>query len=457
MIRGFLPVLLAAAVALRSARAFATPGGARPTTTSLRRDDAVAWPLLPHIPGPRDVRPLFASNSLNSLLDASAARHLAVAGRIPWRKLLINKTQALKIVRIMRSETHFLDLLLVFVLATFPERIGKLLYEKVFRRFRRDVDYEDSIGRQVQTTLKEAANLAVACYFIDALEVTMEVTGLKGNKVDVSSQIAKLIYATWAALKAKLYKRQFFEALAPQEIKRGKHAITEIFDKVIPSRGRFFFFGIMALIWIDILGIKPGVGVNSIFALGGAGTFALTLATQDLAKKALNGLALSASDSFSVGDKILLGDGTSGKVVSIGWLSTTIRGSDELLTKIPNTQLSNVRVSNRSRMKFSQVKQELRFKYEDLEKIPDLIEAIKDEIAASCPKVVRDGSRPFRVRWTDYAPDHARVKVDCRLRNSPSGEAYYEARQGILEAIARAARSKGVEFAVPTEIVLMNE
>ena len=49
--------------------------------------------------------------------------------------------------------------------------------------------------------------------------------------------------------------------------------------------------------------------MSSIFALGGAGTLALTLACQDLAKKALNGLALSASDAFRVGDSILLGDG----------------------------------------------------------------------------------------------------------------------------------------------------
>ena len=65
----------------------------------------------------------------------------------------------------------------------------------------------------------------------------------------------------------------------------------------------------MSLIWIDILKIKRGNGLSSIFALGGAGTLALTLACQDLAKKALNGLALSASDAFRVGDSILLGDG----------------------------------------------------------------------------------------------------------------------------------------------------
>ncbi len=71
----------------------------------------------------------------------------------------------------------------------------------------------------------------------------------------------------------------------------------------------FFLFGILALIWIDILEIKPGNGLSSIFALGGASTFVITLACQDLAKKVLNGLAISTSDVFAVGDAIQLGDG----------------------------------------------------------------------------------------------------------------------------------------------------
>lgn len=70
----------------------------------------------------------------------------------------------------------------------------------------------------------------------------------------------------------------------------------------------FILFVLLAAIWTDILQIR-GKGLSSLFALGGAGTFALTFASQDLVKKVLNGLALSATDAFHVGDSILLGDG----------------------------------------------------------------------------------------------------------------------------------------------------
>ena len=88
-----------------------------------------------------------------------------------------------------------------------------------------------------------------------------------------------------------------------------------------------------------------------------------------------------------------------------------------------------------------------------IDKIPSLVNEIRDEIAASCPKVITDGSRPFYVKWVDFDRDHVKVLVDCRLTNPPSGEKYYEARQGILEAIARAVRRKKVDFAMPTEVV----
>lgn len=314
------------------------------------------------------------------------------------------------------------------------------------------LEYEDSITFHVTETISEASRIAAVCYFIDTIEVALEVTGIKPrgkNVVDVSNLIAKLLYTTWAAFRVRIYKRGFFQAIVdktPKSRGRGKHGIVEIFDKI----SDFFLFVILGLVWVDILNIKRGAGLSSIFALGGAGTFALTLAAQDIVKGMLNGVALAASDAFSVGDSILLGDGTKGTVLYMGWLNTEIRGFDEVITRIPNTQLSDIRVSNRSRMKFSQVKQRLRFKYEDLDLIPELCNDIRDEIAASCPKVVTDGSRTFRVAWTDYADDHVEVVVDCRLRNKPTGTLYYEARQGILEAIAQAVKKKRVEFAPPT-------
>lgn len=108
-------------------------------------------------------------------------------------------------------------------------------------------------------------------------------------------------------------------------------------------------------------------------------------------------------------------------------------------------------------MKVSQVKQSLSFAYNYLHDIPDLVKDIKKEIAETCSSVITDESRPLRVTWVGYTPTSLEVVVNCKLKVPPASGAYHEARQEIMEAIARVVKRKGVEFAPPTEVKLMRE
>lgn len=333
----------------------------------------------------------------------------------------------------------------MLALSLFNVPIGRYLYEKFFYRFRKGVVFEKSITYQVQAILSEAARIGLVAYLFDIVEIWLEVAGFK-NVPDISKIASRLMYSTWIAFKVRNYRigSRFLDRAI--KVKRNKKNMVSIVDKV----SDFFIFGVLATVWIDILKIKPGAGLSSIFALSGAGTLTLTLATQDIAKKALGGLALASSDNFAIGDNIVLGDSTTGVVQNIGWLNTLIRGSDELVTSIPNTQLSNIRVTNKSHLRYSQVKQTLRFDYSDVHRISELVAAIKEEIRSSCPKVVTDGSHPFRVFWSNFEADHLEVSIDCRLRCPPIGDKYFETRQEILIAIARAVKKMKFNFAMPT-------
>ena len=99
-----------------------------------------------------------------------------------------------------------------------------------------------------------------------------------------------------------------------------------------------------------------------------------------------------------------------------------------------------------SRTPRSQVKQELRVSYDDAAKIPKLLESIKEEIKEDCPKLITDGSRPFRAHWRDYKDDHLQIVVDCHFNIKPTGNEYWDNRQTMLEAIYRAAKKTGVKF-----------
>ena len=49
------------------------------------------------------------------------------------------------------------------------------------------------------------------------------------------------------------------------------------------------------------------------------------------------------------------------------------------------------------------------------------------------------------VSWTDYGPHHMTVSIDCGLASPPFGNDYYDARQGVVEAIVRATNKSEVE------------
>ena len=83
---------------------------------------------------------------------------------------------------------------------------------------------------------------------------------------------------------------------------------------------------ISGLILIDTLQIDMGVTISSVFAFGGLGTIIISLASKNIAVGLMNGLEVSSKQKFTIGDKILLKDGTKGRVTTIGVLGIDIRG-----------------------------------------------------------------------------------------------------------------------------------
>ena len=86
----------------------------------------------------------------------------------------------------------------------------------------------------------------------------------------------------------------------------------------------------------------------------------------------------------------------------------------------------------------------------------ELKQIIKEEISKSCPKLVLDGSRPFFVHWREFKETKLEVVVDAHFRIRHGCAEYFDTKQKVLEAIARAAKKNGVKFAVPV-LSLRNE
>ena len=74
------------------------------------------------------------------------------------------------------------------------------------------------------------------------------------------------------------------------------------------------------------------------------------------------GFLLAASDRIYEGDSIRLSkSGFKGQVYRLGWLETVLRGSDDIMVTVPNSELLGNQISNLSRIRICQVYQTLRF------------------------------------------------------------------------------------------------
>jgi len=281
----------------------------------------------------------------------------------------------------------------------------------------------------------------------DCLDVVMTSMGFDiAQRVDFAYVMARVAYTTWAAVQFAAFKKYLLNKAvqSKHQDKLGRaNLLNQLLDLVILM--------VTTLFLIDLLDVEIGAGFTSVFAIGGVGTLIISLASKDIAEQLLSGLVLHVTDKFYEGDLVRFGDGTAGTVFKIGWMHTVIRLSDNTRTRIPNAQLANKTVTNLSRCTQCQVKTVLYFDYSDMQKLPALIKDIKEDVKANCPALITDGSRPFRVHWTDITDDRLAVTCDLHFEVKPYGDPYLNTKQQALEAIGQALAKNKVELAVPRQ------
>ncbi|CAJ1945094.1 unnamed protein product [Cylindrotheca closterium] len=245
---------------------------------------------------------------------------------------------------------------------------------------------------------------------------------------------ANIAYGYWIATEVSKAKRRLLRKVYT------RLPDPETYDGMFD----FLIYITASIIVLDACHFDLGGLVRSLVAVGGLSSIVIGLALKEPVSQMLQGALMMASNKFHRNESIRLGDGTQGKVVDIGLLETTIMGGDDITVKIPHSKMTGQKFSNISRMQRSQAKFELQFHFEDLVRIDDIVQALKEEIRSACPKLITDGSRPFRVMWTDIATNHILVTIDTHHYVPPSSGAYWEARGAVLSAISRAlVKTKG--------------
>jgi small-conductance mechanosensitive channel len=404
-------------------------------------------------------------------------RHATLAGSVRplLQKLRLSSTELMILTRSIKAIAHWEDLAVILLLGWGTVPALQVPYQWWIVRRRQNklrkggtIDhphhgggasyhrpsFSGSLLKVAGEHVQHVMKIALAVYAVDVVKMACIGIGVSvggdalAHLPHCFAQSAYTIYGANRLVKLKKHYLNRYVSRHPEVFGRAK-LLNRLVDAAV--------YGLASLVVLSFLQLEMGIAVRSVLALGSVGTLAFGLASQGILSQILHGLLLASSDRIYEGDSIRLANGQKGTIEKLGWLETTVRGSDNVMVSVPNADLVKQHVSNLSRVRYSQVAQVLRFRPQDAGKLPDLCQSIRQEIQLACgPDLVLDGSRPFRAYWTDIGPDGSlEVTVDVHFYIRPTSEQYWENRQKVLLAIHSACALHQVElFSPPSALPL---
>jgi small-conductance mechanosensitive channel len=194
----------------------------------------------------------------------------------------------------------------------------------------------------------------------------------------------------------------------------------------------------------------PGIHITALIASLGIGGIAIGLALQKILGDLFASLTISIDQPFVEGDPITV-DQFSGQVEHIGLKSTRIRsGTGELLV-FSNSDLLNSRIRNYKSMDHRLVVFTLNITYDTpykkLQKIPKILKGIVE----TQPKVTFN-----RAHFKGYDPSALAYEVVYTV-NTADFNLYMDIQQEINLEIFRRFHEDGINFAYPTQTILLNK
>ncbi|KAG7339062.1 mechanosensitive ion channel [Nitzschia inconspicua] len=309
--------------------------------------------------------------------------------------------------------------------------------------------FKFSKTRKVAQMITEVGDLFALLFGTELFLVFLKELGFKVVTHSAHTWATGIVATIWIAKNVSEFKRYLLSRANRKDLSQaaGARLINRFLDVIIVVA--------TTLAILDFLSVKTGFALQSILGFSSLGTLVFSLASQNLASEFLASLAIQGTNMYQEGEVIILGDGTvTGMVLKLGWLNTHIRQGNDCIVRVPNTQIAGSRLANVSRQQLASVQVTLDISYQEISKLPKLVQQIKTNIVEELSTyedasnvLVMDGSRPFRVHWREMTEWSVQVVIDTHLRVRPFSDEYWNLRQSILFAISKATEAHKIKFA----------
>lgn len=250
----------------------------------------------------------------------------------------------------------------------------------------------------------------------------------------------ELIYAL-VTLILGIFMIKIIMRLLRGTLKRSKVELS--LKTFVESLSIFILYGFLFFVIGSILGIKT----TSFLAVFGAAGIAIGLALQGSLSNFAGGVLILVFKPFKVGDLIYVNDNL-GFVEQIDILYTRIKTFDGRIITMPNGNVSNSDVDNRTMEKYRRIDLNLKFSFDaDLDHIrPIIIKGLErhSKLARHLPVDV----------WLDEIGEYQmKIKARCWVESVEYWPAYWEQ----LEAVKKELDREGIRIPIPKHAIYREE
>lgn len=190
-----------------------------------------------------------------------------------------------------------------------------------------------------------------------------------------------------------------------------------------------------------------GYSISGLLAFGGVGGIAVGFAAKDLLANFFGGIMIHLDRPFALGDWVSSPDrDIEGIVEHIGWRLTIIRSFDKRPIYIPNSLFTQIIVKNPSRMTNRRIFEHVGVRYDDMTKVPTLVDSIKKMLRTSD---LIDQNETLIVNLNKLSDSSLDIMVYAYTRTTDWVE-YHEIRHQIMMSILNIIENHGAQAAFPT-------
>lgn len=342
---------------------------------------------------------------------------------------------------VLESFPFYLKLAAAIIIPLLLALIARKGLNKVAEKFR----LNDALLTFLQATIPIITFFIIGYALVLIAELVVEYYQLEVNK-ELISQLRSLLilfFVTWLLFSWK----SKYEALIIKNVQEKKGIIRDI--SLITGVSKFLSLMLIILAALVTLGILK-INYTALLAFGGLGGIAVSWAAKDVIANFFGGLMIHINRPFSIGDWIKsTNKNFEGIVEQIGWYMTRIRSLERRPTYIPNALITDAIIENPGRMYHRRIRTTVGLRYEDYERVPKIIDAIKEALQ-SHPDISK--SQSIMVHLTAFSPSSLDIEVYCFTRKTQQVE-FRDIQQEVLFMIAAIIKECGAEMAYPTQTI----